>query len=690
MRKTRAYSFLKLYTFPMRILLFSFVLLHSSLLWASRGKVLRLRGKVYAAYPHIKGKKQILRKGSVIKGNALITSKGKSFAKIKLQDGSVIFVGPRSKIALSHKNPTKPPFVELVNGKIRAVVNKHAPFKKGYDHKMYIQTRSSSIGVRGTDLYLSYNDKNHITSNVTLRGEVAMYKKTDEDIYESIREEFDGKRVIRFGQDVHNDMTEDHLKHRYTKSIKQGEFSGSFPSYEKPLKPVHISLQQLNALASSENMGTGPRGKVIRGKYKLSQVSKRNSYLIPKPYNETISQDNHKENIDQYTGTKPGGHVDLASGIYISPPENAKRDPSTGLYEMPEGLGGIDANSGEYIPPDGVIMDPIKGFIANPKQYGDRNIKENLSKLINLSGGINDKLTGALKIFKEITRSDFFAQVNYNYTTRVTEMYYGEHREITDAPSMLWDMKGFYGFQLFHNKRYLWYAKGSLSALYHERTLPEVKRNNTYTGVLGVEFHRKHVLNNKKARFIADVEFTTSYMDYRKRNLFDFYTENAAIRLSETFQFNRYNLSEIYWQLKAFQGYEDRNHGNIHHAGITHRFIFQNAWDFMLGYDYNQRREKMVRDHYTIRNGFFKIIRKDLIFRTDFSMEYSFQAHNSKNNVRFDKATYNKIQLELNKRLEEFWKLNGTYSYERQKAEREVVRSSFIKQTWGGGLVMVF
>ena len=34
---------------------------------------------------------------------------------------------------------------------------------------------------------------------------------------------------------------------------------------------------------------------------------------------------------------------------------------------------------------------------------------------------------------KEITRSDLYAQLNYNYTTKVMENYYGENREITDA-----------------------------------------------------------------------------------------------------------------------------------------------------------------------------------------------------------------------------------------------------------------
>ncbi|MBT7609016.1 MAG: FecR domain-containing protein [Bacteriovoracaceae bacterium] len=645
---------------------------------------------MYAIYPSIKGKKQILRKGTIIKGNVLLKSGKKSFAKVKFKDGSIVFIGPKSKLAISQINVRKPTFIELLRGKMRAIVNKNSPLKKGYNHKMYVQTRSASIGVRGTDFYLTYNDKNHITSNITLSGDVSMYKKTDQLIHESIREEFDGRQVIRFGQDKHIQNTDDHLQHRYTKSIKRGRFSGSFPSYDKPLAPIHISLQQLNALSSNDNMGTGARGNIIKGKFKARAQSSKNSYLIPKPYHKAIASDDSKENIDQYLGARPGGHVDLKTGLYISPPTESKINEATGLYDMPDDLGGIDSNSGEYIPPDGVILHPIKGFMASDKNYGNRDFKKNLQKLTKLSGGLTDKIQGVVKIFKEITRSDLYAQLNYNYTTRVTEDYYGEHREITDAPSMLWNAKGFYGFQIYHNKRYLWYVKGALSALYHERTLPEVKRNNTYTGNIGFEFHRKHTFNNKKARFVADLLFTTSYMDYRKRNLFDFYTENTGLRLSEKFQFNRYNVSELYYQIKAFQGFEDANHGNIHHVGLTHRFIFGNNYDLMFGYDYNQRREKMIPDHYTIRNGFFKAIRKDLIFRTDLSIEYSFQHHNSKNNVRFDDARYYKIQLELNKRLGEFWKLNGTYQYERQRANGEIVRSSFIKQTWGGGLVMVF
>ena len=81
-------------------------------------------------------------------------------------------IGPSSKVAVSQNDPKKPKFVELLKGKIRGVVNKDGKAPAGYADKMYIQSRSASLGVRGTDFYLSYNDKNYITSNVTLKGDV--------------------------------------------------------------------------------------------------------------------------------------------------------------------------------------------------------------------------------------------------------------------------------------------------------------------------------------------------------------------------------------------------------------------------------------------------------------------------------------------------------------------------------------
>lgn len=650
------------------------------------GRVLKIRGEAFARYTD-KKKPIKLFKGHKVIGNALITTGKKSFVKIKFEDGSLISLGPNGKFALSQKINAKPRLVELLKGKMRGIVDPKGKAPKGYEHKMYIKTRSASIGIRGTDFLLVYNEKNHITSNITLKGDVHLYKKEDQEIHESLREELDGKQRVKFGQGDDLDNTADHLKHHHVEKIPKGHFSGAFPSYDKSSEPVHISLHQLYALGKNSDMGNKSKGRVIKGNYKVAMNKGKNSYLIPEPYGEEINTSkkrNHK------SGVRHGGHVDLHTGIYIAPPENAKYDRNTGLYLMPDDLGGIDPETGHYVAPEGVRLDPLKGFVVADRTYGDRNIKQNLKKIRNLTGDFNERLDQALKIFKHISRFDLLAIGNYRYSTNIMENYYGEWKNVTNVPSMVWDFKGFAGFQLFHNKRYLWYPKAHLFALYHERALPEVKRNNTYEGMLGIEFHRKHSLFGKKARFIVDMEFRTQYMDWRKRNLFDFYTEDSGFRFSEVFQFNRNHRTEAYYQIRAFQGYLDNNHGNIHNLGFNHRYVIGAAYDLLAGFEYSQRREKMTNDHFDIWNGYLKAVRKDLFWRTDLTLGYTYQTHESMLDIPFDIARYYKVDFQLYKRLNNFWKLNALYEYSRQRAKGASLTKSYIQQTWGGGLTMVF
>ncbi|MCO4793052.1 MAG: FecR domain-containing protein [Bacteriovoracaceae bacterium] len=669
-----------------KFLISIFCLLLTTSLFAREGRVIRIRGEAYARF--LKSKKPVrLYKGHKVKGNALVTTKKKSFVKIKFEDGSIISLGPNAKIALSQNNKKKPRLVELLRGKIRGIVDPKSKGTKGYKHKMYVSTRSASIGIRGTDFLLIYNEKNKITSNITLKGDVHLYKKKDEEIHESLREELDDKKQIKFGQGNELDNIADHLKHHDTKSIPKGHFSGAYPSYEKSSEPVHISMPQLNALGKNKDLGNKSKGRVVRGGYKLAMGGDKNSHLVPEPYGENQST---KSKRKLKSGVRHGGHVDLNTGIYIAPPGNARYDKKTGLYAMPEGLGGIDPETGHYVAPEGVKLDPLKGFVVADRNYGDRNIKENLKRIQNLTGNFNERLDKALKIFKQISRFDVLAIGNYRYSTNVMENYYGEWTNITNTPSMVWDFKGFTGFQLFHNKRYLFYPKASLFALYHERALPEIKRNNTYEGMLGLEFHRKHELFGKKARFIVDLEFRTEYMDWKKRNLFDFYTEDSGIRLSEVFKFNRSHRTEAYYQARAFQGYIDANHGNIHNVGFNHRYMIGPLYDLLAGFEFSQRREKVSNDYFDIWNGYMKAIRKDLFWRTDLTFGYTYQTHESKENIPFDIARFYKLDFQLNKRLNNFWKINALYEYSRQRAKGATLTKSFIQQTWGGGLTMVF
>jgi len=657
---------------------------------AERIKVLMIKGDAFAKL--LNNKTYKLKQGHQFDAAAVLTTKEKSILKIQLPDGTLISVGPNSEMELSARDLKKPTIVNLIHGQIRGVVDENLK-KDNSEHKVLIKTRSAALGVRGTDFYIVHNDQNNITSNITLKGKVDFYKNDDEEILERHQEELDGgKQKINIKEQDGIEIA-DKLKNHRTIKVPPGSFSGAFPSYEAPLEPVRISNAQLVALYETDSK---KKGTVYKGDYHVSLTDQKNDILVPTPRGiKFVSQNEYNNKSAKNSGVRPGGIVDLNSGIYISPPSNSRYDKRTGLYVMPDDLGGVEASTGEYIPPTGVRLDPVHGFVANEKAYSDRNFKQNFDRLKNLTGSFNEKLSQTLSILKQITRLDLYGVGNYRYQTNAMENYYGEWRKISGQPSMIWDLQGHGGFQLYHNQRYLWYPKASIQAYFHERTLPEVKELNQYTGMLGIEFHRKHYLFGRRARLIADVEFTTQYTDYRRRNLFDFYTEDASLKLIERFNFNHINTLELFYQIRSYSGYQDPNHGNIHNAGILHRLYLGANFDMEWTAFHSERREKWEGQAYKIEEVSAHGIIKDILSRTDLSGGYTYQWHKTRkptDRSPFDSARYYKADITLNRRLGNFWKLNFLYEYSRQRAKSETTSEtrSFINQTYGGGLTMVF
>lgn len=679
----------------LKIILTSLFLCLSLTSLADDAKVILLRGKAIYKPP---GKKPYkLKKGLIIKKNGLLQTGKGSFLRIRFKDGSLINMGPSSTMTLSHEEPGKPKLVELLKGKVRGVINPKQNPPKGYNHKMIIKTRSASVGVRGTDFVVVYNEKNHITSNITLKGGVDLYKKPDEEIYESIREEFDeGGMRLRYGQGDNLEAMEEDLNHYDSRKIPVGHFAGAFPSYEKSIEAVAISDHQLNALSGNKNLtmaeGRRPR-RVLKSNIKLGDVDNPNDSLVPQPRGKRRLAKNEYNKVKETSGIRPGGHVDLKTGIYIAPPSNAPQDPTTGKYIVPDELGGVDPDTGEYVPPTGVTLDPLNGFKFSNDVPKDRNIRENLQKLKKLSGPFNKQLSEALSIFKEITRLDLHAWANYQYTTNVIENYFGEFRRVTNVPSMMWNLRGEAGFQFYHDKTWLIYPKGNLSMRYFERALPQVKEQNMYTGMLGGEVHHKHEYFGRKARLIFDLQFTTRYMDWRRRNLFDFYYEDASLMIKERFSFNKTNHFSAYYQIRSYSGYRDNDHGNIHNLGFDQEVELGQIWSLLWGGEFSYRRDKIDSQKYQIASGHLKFKWRDIMPKSDLTFGYTYQYHNTRFAGPFGDARYYKADVLFHRRLGKFWKVNLLYEFDRQRAKGVPFggeRRSFIRQSWGGGLTMVF
>jgi hypothetical protein len=662
---------------------------------ADEARVVLLRGKAIYKPP---GRKPFtLKKGLIIKKNGLLQTGKKSFLRLKFKDGSLINLGPSSTMTLSHEEQGKPKLVELLKGKIRGVINPKQTPPKGYNHKMIIKTRSASVGVRGTDFVVVYNEKNHITSNITLKGGVDLYKKPDEEIYESIREEFDeGGLRLNYDQGASLDAMEEDLNHYDSRKIPVGHFAGAFPSYEKSIEAVEISDHQLMALGGNKNLrlaeGERPQ-KVLQHNIKMGEMNNPNDSLVPQPRGEQNLKKDQYNKVKNTSGIRHGGHVDLNTGIYIAPPANAPQDPVTGKYLVPDELGGVHPDTGEYIPPRGVTLHPLNGFKFSNDVPKDRNVRENLEKLKNLSGPFNKQLSEALSIFKEVTRLDLHAFANYQYTTNVIENYFGEFRRVTNVPSMMWNLQGHTGFQLYHDKNWLIYPKANLTLRYFERALPQVKEQNMYTGMVGGEIHHKHEYFGRKARLIMDLQFTTRYMDWRRRNLFDFYYEDTSLMFKERFSFSRYNHFSAYYQIRAFQGYRDNDHGNIHNIGFNQELELGEIWSLLWGGEFSYRRDKIDSQKYQIAAGHLKFKWRDIMPKSDLTFGYTYQYHNTRFAGPFGDSRYYKADILFHRRLGQFWKLNLLYEFDRQRAKGVPFggeRRSFIRQTWGGGLTMVF
>lgn len=658
---------------------------------AERIKVLLVKGEVFALL--LNQKTYQLKSGQAFDATAEVFTKDKSLLKIELPDKTTMTLGPNSRMEVHARDLKAPTIVNLLYGRVRGVVDENLK-KENSEHKVLIKTKSAALGVRGTDFYIVHNKDNNITSNITLKGKVDFYKNDDEEILEEQREELDSKHQLKKEDIADRTEISDKLKHHKTLKVPPGSFSGAFPSYEAPLEPVRISNAQLVALYETDD---SKKGKVYKGDYHVSLTDQKNDILIPTPRGtKVIAQNEYDSKKASNNGVRPGGIIDLNSGIYISPPTNAKYDKKTGLYVMPDDLGGVDAATGEYVPPQGVLLDPVKGFVANEKSYGNRNFKENFDKLKNLTGSFNEQFIETLNILKEITRVDLYGFANYRYVTNAMEDYYGEWRKVSNQPTMLWELEGHGGFQLYHNQRYLLYPKASISAYFHERATPEIKQLNQYTGMLGFEFHRKHLMFNRKARFIIDSQFTTQYTDYRRRNLFDFYTEDASVKFIERFHINHINSLEVFYQLRTYHGYVDQDHGNFHNAGILHRLYLGSKFDLEWTGYHSERREKWEGQAYRIEALSIHGILKDIIEKSDLKGGYTYQWHTTRKQTErtpFDEARFYKIDVELNRRLGSFWKLNFLYEFSRQRAKGQTISEgprSFINQSYGGGLTMMF
>jgi hypothetical protein len=342
-------------------LVFTILTLTSSLAAPKRlvGSVIKLRGKVTQLAPgqHIA---RALKVGQKVKEDTSIVTAERSFAKIQFDDGSMIFIGPKSKVVVVKMDPSGNGVVGLLKGKMRSKVESRE--KK----KFYIRTRNAALGVRGTEFETVYNPDNKITSLVTYKGEVAMAKVSPLNkkgllTKKKVQRAYNNEVIVEESESVSKsteDQLEALLKTKETVKVKGGQLSQTVQKFGVVSQPIKISPVQVNALYVNEEYKQGDRNSK---KLNLKLSDEQSAKLKVRSVEQEVAAEGIVDIQNKVFAAKSGGLFDLESGLYVPPGKDALFDQKNKIY-VAQNIGSVDSATGSYVAPLGLELDPVVGF----------------------------------------------------------------------------------------------------------------------------------------------------------------------------------------------------------------------------------------------------------------------------------------------------------------------------------------
>jgi hypothetical protein len=323
--------------------------------------VKKLRGQVFKRNNN--GEKLLIKDDWVSEGDIVFTKKA-SFVRLVFIDKSQINIGPKSEMLIQKFTKSDPGLLNIVKGKIRAKVTKdYLEMNKGAKSKLYLQSKSAVMGIRGTDFLFTYNPETKATSAVLFEGKVAFSK-------------VDANENISYN-DLEKIVDRDKIQ------IRAGEFSVASAKAKKALIPAVLNIAQKKALEKNDTFKEFDTSKV---------KSKKVGSLVPKGLDGKIvasSDKDLKEHVDKIVKVKDSNGQDLSidskkakgyvsadgdikaangsflhteTGNVIAPGSDSAYDQHSNTFIATGATGTIGAD-GEYIPPKGVIIDYKGQFI---------------------------------------------------------------------------------------------------------------------------------------------------------------------------------------------------------------------------------------------------------------------------------------------------------------------------------------
>lgn len=304
--------------------------------------VLLLRGKVTAKLPD--GTQIELKADQTLPEGAQLSTAAKSFVKLVFIDKSTLNLGPSSSMLIQAFPKKEAGIIKLIQGQIRAEVTKnYMEMDDKSKSKLYIQTKSSAMGIRGTDFQVNYNPANGNSSLIVFEGKVVM------------------SHIDRANQ---NDVFIQNKLEMLVSSnsavlVKQGQISAvNLNISDRALLPTKLAPKQLDALKENKTGLEGEDSAKNKKQFRDIVPPGVDSAAFTNVSAEVLKSEvaDAKSFFNEKTREyKPaaGAIIDLKTVNIIAPPPEAAFDHSTKTFVISENFGKIDEKSGQFKAPKG-------------------------------------------------------------------------------------------------------------------------------------------------------------------------------------------------------------------------------------------------------------------------------------------------------------------------------------------------
>lgn len=426
-----------------------------------------------------------LTKGMRLPIGAEIQTLESSMVKIKLPKGGAITIGPLSKVILKESSQLENlPVFEMIKGNLRAKFQKNQ--HESTSPKLFIKTSGVSIGIRGTDFLMAHNELNQVSSILAFEGTV-------------------------YASKINSDKErEQNAIAPMATEINVGEISLSVPNYLTVGTPTTLSKKQFPLLKNNHQLnfhnGSNNQIEIVQSE----PVNNDQKLMVDSLPN--IDPDEQLE-------LKPGGVLDIKTALYLAPDENGP-------------IGNIDKKTGDFIPPEGLTLDPINGFqkvsevIKNFRKDTMENLELLSQKFNNLL--LKDKVLknvhNFIKTHKYLSRLKINADFSTLYKSHLTHFKLNEFQEFSNEDSWAFHIqtdviyKKFFTPQLYIKPKFSFFGK------YHIDSLDKITTYDEFDLSYSLELGKKGSAFKRPNETYARFEKNNNYRKkIPTRNFVDFF-----------------------------------------------------------------------------------------------------------------------------------------------------------------------